>query len=89
MKRLGGIVDADASIMAREAVRMSVTSSFLDEAVSVRQVPHLPTYFSVVLTATWDFLACSPELVNSGCRSQVVYTHCIAYFERRSVYTVQ
>lgn len=38
MKRLGGIVDADASIMAREAVRMSVTSSFLDEAVSVRQV---------------------------------------------------
>lgn len=38
VKRIAGIVDADASIMNREAVRQSVTSSFLDEAVSVRQV---------------------------------------------------
>lgn len=38
VKRIAGIVDADASIMSREAVRQSVTSSFLDEAVSVRQV---------------------------------------------------
>ncbi|CAN0010915.1 unnamed protein product, partial [Hapterophycus canaliculatus] len=37
MKRLAGIVDADGSVMAREMVRMSVTHSFLDEAVSVRQ----------------------------------------------------
>lgn len=37
MKRLAGIVDADASLMGREAVRQAVTSSFLDEAVSVRQ----------------------------------------------------
>lgn len=38
VKRLAGIVDADGSLMGREAVRVSVTSSFLDEAVSVRQV---------------------------------------------------
>lgn len=38
VKRLGGVVDADSSIMGREVVRQSVTSSFLDEAVSVRQV---------------------------------------------------
>lgn len=38
VKRLAGIVDADGSLMRREAVRLSVTSSFLDEAVSVRQV---------------------------------------------------
>lgn len=38
VKRLGGIVDSDASIMGREAVQKSVTLSFLDEAVSVRQV---------------------------------------------------
>eukprot|EP00752_Nemacystus_decipiens_P012313 g10918.t1 len=37
VKRLAGIVDADGSLMGREAVRVSVTSSFLDEAVSVRQ----------------------------------------------------
>ena len=37
LKRLAGIVDADGSLMARDLVRQSVTSSFLDEAVSVRQ----------------------------------------------------
>ncbi|CAN0258693.1 unnamed protein product, partial [Laminaria digitata] len=37
LKRLAGIVDADGSLMARDLVRKSVTSSFLDEAVSVRQ----------------------------------------------------
>ncbi|CAN0566582.1 unnamed protein product, partial [Ectocarpus sp. 12 AP-2014] len=37
VKRLAGVVDADGSLMGREVVRVSVTSSFLDEAVSVRQ----------------------------------------------------
>lgn len=38
VKRLAGIVDADASVMGRRAVKQAVTFSFLDEAVSVRQV---------------------------------------------------
>ncbi|CAN0476487.1 unnamed protein product, partial [Discosporangium mesarthrocarpum] len=37
MRRLAGVVDADASMMAKDSVRAAVTSSFLDESVSVRQ----------------------------------------------------
>jgi len=54
VKRIAGIVDADASIMNREAVRQSVTSSFLDEAVSVRQVRDILLIYTTIATL-FDF----------------------------------
>lgn len=50
MKRLAGVVDADGSLMGREVVRVSVTSSFLDEAVSVRQVGYRTTAVCMPIT---------------------------------------
>ena len=58
MKRIAGIVDADASIMSKEAVRKSVTSSFLDEAVSVRQVWNL--YKVIVVSYIQRIIGCQP-----------------------------